>query len=55
VPGMPPARADILPAALVVICALADHTGAESIQLTHNGIRHGMANILLSEHGELLA
>ena len=55
VPGMPPARADILPAALVVICALADHTGAESIQLTYNGIRHGMANILLSEHGELLA
>jgi len=55
VPGMPPARADILPAALVVICALADHMGAESIRLTHHGIRHGMANMLLSEHGELLA
>lgn len=54
VPGMPEGRADILPAALVVILALADHVGAESIQMTHNGVRHGMARLLLSESGELL-
>lgn len=54
VPGMPPGRADILPAALVVLLALADHVGAESLQMTHNGVRHGMARLLLSESGELL-
>jgi exopolyphosphatase/guanosine-5'-triphosphate,3'-diphosphate pyrophosphatase len=54
VPGMPEGRADILPAALVVVLALADHVGAESLQMTHNGVRHGMARLLLAEGGEIL-
>lgn len=55
VPGMPPGRADILPAALAVLVALADHVGAETLQLTHRGVRHGMAQLLLSDAGESLA
>lgn len=54
VPGMPAGRADILPAALVILIALADHAGAETLQLTHNGVRHGMAQLLLTDAGELL-
>lgn len=54
VPGMPEGRADILPAALVVLLALADHAGAETLQLTHNGVRHGMAQLLLGDAGDLL-
>jgi len=55
-PGMPEGRADILPAALVVVLALADHVGAESLQLTHNGVRHGMAQLLLADTaGQLTA
>lgn len=53
-PGVPAARADIFPAALAVICALADHTGAELLQVTHYGLRQGMAALLMSEGGDLL-
>jgi len=53
-PGMPEGRADILPAALVVLLALADHAGAETLQLTHNGVRHGMAQLLLADTSGLL-
>lgn len=53
-PGMPEGRADILPAALTVVVALADHVGADTLQLTHHGIRHGMASLLLTEAGETL-
>lgn len=55
VAGMPEGRADILPAALVVLVALADHVGAETLQLTHRGVRHGMARLLLTDSGELLS
>lgn len=54
IPGMPEGRADILPAALIVLLALADHTGAETLQLTHNGVRHGMAQLLIADTSELL-
>lgn len=54
VPGMPEGRADILPAALVALIALADHVGAETLQLTPNGVRHGMAQLLLTDAGEYL-
>lgn len=55
IPGMPTERADILPAALVVLIALADHVGAESLQVSQRGVRHGMAQLLLTEGGESLA
>lgn len=54
-PGVPAARADILPAALAVICALADHVGAEVLQVSHYGLRQGMAALLMTEAGDLLS
>lgn len=53
-PGMPEGRADILPAALTVVVALADHVGADTLQLTHHGVRHGMAALLMAESGDVL-
>lgn len=55
IPGMPAARADILPAALATVAALAEHAGADSLQVTHHGLRHGVAALLLSESADLLA
>lgn len=54
-PGVPAARADIMPAALAVICALADHVGAEVLQVSHYGLRQGMAALLMTEAGDLLS
>ncbi len=54
-PGVPAARADILPAALAVVCALADHVGAEVLQVSHYGLRQGMAALLMTEAGDLLS
>lgn len=54
-PGVPAARADIMPAALAAICALADHVGAEVLQVTHYGLRQGMAALLMGEAGDLLS
>lgn len=54
-PGVPGARADILPAALAVVCALADHVGAEVLQVTHYGLRQGMAALLMTDEGGLLS
>jgi exopolyphosphatase/guanosine-5'-triphosphate,3'-diphosphate pyrophosphatase len=54
-PGVPAARADILPAALAVICALADHVGAEVLQVSHYGLRQGMAALLMTDAGDLLS
>ena len=53
VPGIPAERADIMPAALVTVCTLADLTGAESFQLTHRGLRHGMVELMLGPSGHL--
>lgn len=55
IPGMPVARADILPAALATVATLAEHVGADSIQVTHHGLRHGIAALLLSDSADLLA
>jgi exopolyphosphatase/pppGpp-phosphohydrolase len=55
VPGIAQARADILPTALATVSALAEHTGAESLQITHHGLRHGVAQLLLSDAADLLA
>ncbi len=54
VPGIAQARADILPTALATVSALAEHTGAESLQITHHGLRHGVAQLLLSDAADLL-
>lgn len=54
-PGVPASRADIMPAALAVICALADHVGAEVLQVSHHGLRQGMAAQLASGGGDLLS
>lgn len=54
-PGVPAARADIMPAALAVICALADHVGAEVLQVSHYGLRQGMAALLMTDAGDLLS
>lgn len=51
VPGIPAERADIMPAALLTVCVLADLTGAESFQLTHRGLRHGMVELMLGPSG----
>lgn len=53
-PGIPPERLDIMPAALLTLCILADLTGAEAFHLTHRGVRHGMVRLLLGESGKLL-
>lgn len=55
VPGMAQGRADILPTALATVAALAEHTGAESLQITHHGLRQGVAQLLLSDAADLLA
>lgn len=54
-PGVPAARADIMPAALAVICALAEHVGAEVLQVSHYGLRQGMAALLMTDEGGLLS
>lgn len=54
-PGAPATRADILPAALAVVCALADHVGAEVLQVSHYGLRQGMAALLMTDEGGLLS
>jgi exopolyphosphatase/guanosine-5'-triphosphate,3'-diphosphate pyrophosphatase len=53
VPGIPAERADIMPAALLTVCVLADLTGAESFHLTHRGLRHGMVELMLGPSGPL--
>ena len=55
VPGIPVARADIMPAALATVAALAEHLGAENLHVTHHGLRHGLAATLMSEAGDLLS
>lgn len=54
VPGIPPDRADIMPAALVTVCTLAELCGAEAFHLTHHGVRHGMLDVMLTNEGVLL-
>jgi exopolyphosphatase/guanosine-5'-triphosphate,3'-diphosphate pyrophosphatase len=54
VPGIPPERADIMPAALITLCVLADLTGAEAFHLSHRGVRHGMMELMLGPSGEHL-
>lgn len=54
-PGIPADRLDIMPAALLTLCILADLTGAEAFQLTHRGVRHGMVQLLLGESGKLFS
>jgi exopolyphosphatase/guanosine-5'-triphosphate,3'-diphosphate pyrophosphatase len=54
VPGIPADRADIMPAALITLCVLADLTGAEAFHLSHYGVRHGMIELLLGPSGEHL-
>ncbi len=54
-PGIPADRIDIMPAALLTLCILADLTGAEAFQLTHCGVRHGMVQLLLGESGKLFS
>jgi exopolyphosphatase/guanosine-5'-triphosphate,3'-diphosphate pyrophosphatase len=54
IPGIPPERADIMPAALITLCVLADLTGAEAFHLSHYGVRHGMVELLLGPSGEHL-
>ncbi len=51
VPGIPAERADIMPAALLTVCVLADLTGAESFHLTHRGLRHGMVELMVGPTG----
>jgi exopolyphosphatase/guanosine-5'-triphosphate,3'-diphosphate pyrophosphatase len=53
-PGIPPERLDIMPAALLTLCILADLTGAEAFHLTHRGVRHGMVRLMLGESGKHL-
>lgn len=54
VPGIPADRADIMPAALITLCVLADLTGAEAFHLSHRGVRHGMVELMLGPSGENL-
>ncbi len=51
VPGIPADRADIMPAALITLCVLADLTGAEAFHLSHRGVRHGMVELMLGPSG----
>jgi exopolyphosphatase/guanosine-5'-triphosphate,3'-diphosphate pyrophosphatase len=53
-PGIPPERLDIMPAALLTICSLAELTGAEAFHVTHRGVRHGMVRLMLGESGKHL-
>lgn len=54
IPGLPADRADIMPAALITLCTLADMTGAEAFHLTHRGLRHGVVELMLGPSAELL-
>ena len=54
-PGIPADRLDIMAAALLTLCILADLTGAEAFQLTHRGVRHGMVQLLMGESGKLFS
>jgi exopolyphosphatase / guanosine-5'-triphosphate,3'-diphosphate pyrophosphatase len=54
IPGIPAERADIMPAALITLCVLADLTGAEAFHLSHYGVRQGMVELLLGPSGEHL-
>ncbi len=54
IPGIPADRADIMPAALITLCVLADLTGAEAFYLSHRGVRHGMVELMLGPSGEHL-
>ena len=47
--GIPAERMDIMPAALLTICVLADLTQAEAFHLTHHGVRQGMIQLLIAE------
>jgi exopolyphosphatase/guanosine-5'-triphosphate,3'-diphosphate pyrophosphatase len=49
IPGIPADRLDIMPAALITICALADLTKAEAFYFTSRGLRHGVIHFLLQE------
>lgn len=53
-PGIPADRVDIMPAALLTICVLADLTKTESFYLSHRGVRHGMAQVLMRDQGGLV-
>lgn len=55
IPGIPAERADIMPAALLTLCVLAELCGAEAFHLTHRGVRHGMIELMLGPSGELLS
>jgi exopolyphosphatase / guanosine-5'-triphosphate,3'-diphosphate pyrophosphatase len=48
--GIPADRIDIMPAALLTICVLADLTQAEAFYLTHHGVRQGMIQLLIEEN-----
>jgi exopolyphosphatase/guanosine-5'-triphosphate,3'-diphosphate pyrophosphatase len=54
VAGIPADRADIMPAALITLCVLADLTGAEAFHLSHRGVRHGMVELMLGPSKEHL-
>lgn len=54
IPGIPADRADIMPAALITLCVLAELTGAEAFHLSHRGVRHGMVELMLGPSGEHL-
>ena len=47
--GIPADRMDIMPAALLTICVLADLTQAEAFYLTHYGVRQGMIQLLIAD------
>jgi len=47
--GIPADRIDIMPAALLTICVLADLTKAEAFYLSHHGVRQGMIQLLMAE------
>ncbi|MFP4352792.1 MAG: Ppx/GppA phosphatase family protein [Puniceicoccaceae bacterium] len=49
VPGLPPPRADILPVALVVLEALASHTGADRFYHSFHNLRMGRLAMLLEK------
>ena len=47
--GIPADRIDIMPAAMLTICVLADLTQAEAFYLTHHGVRQGMMQLMKEE------
>lgn len=54
IPGIPADRLDIMPAALLTICVLADISKAESFHLSYRGVRHGMMQILMRDPAGLI-